>query len=281
MVIAIKCLRQRWIFIFALLFFACNGSETGTSGIEVDPASSGRTVTLVFLDKTMSLNDESVLSKFQKTVREQLYNLLGEHDHGVFVHFVHAETASAQAIVSQKISAPFLTEKDVEGKGEITIQEMKDERTDKINKQRIDALNDVDASFSLVNTEDTRLQTDLWATLEIMSRTFTGTDARDRKHVIFVSDMEESMKKGNRRDFTKKAPADKAEAESWAQEDLEAIQELYKVQPDVLAGTQVTIYLPKEAAEASQFQTIRYYWEALFDAFNIPDPKVNGIKIGL
>lgn len=273
----------------AICFLGCSNNNDGSTlestalapETKVKEVENGNDVILIFLDKTLSLNDQSVLAKFKQPVQSKLYDLVNEHEDRVAVHLLHANTASSQAIVSKEIDVPPLNEAELEEKGNRTQQDMIDGRNDKLNRERNAILKDVKTAFDVDNMEKTRLQTDIWGALEVMSETFANCSDQDLKHVIFVSDMEESMKGEQRRDFTKKAPIDKTEAEAWAKQDLEKIQKNYKIQMDVLAGTRLSIYLPSEAQKDNDFRFVKYYWEAIFDALNIAVQDVSGIEIGM
>lgn len=244
------------------------------------PAMLPQTQVLVLLDKTMSLNNDSLILKFEQPLRSRLVDLIQQKDDAVTVHYIHGNTGGAQAIYHGMITVAKPTAEELEQMGGASQEARLKEYDREISRQRAAISDKVKTALMAPNPERTKLHTDLWATLETVSRTFANVTADGKKYVIFVSDMEESMKGENRRDFTKQAPADKAEAETWADEDLEIIQQLYKIQPEKLANTQIAIYLPKEAQEASDFQTILYYWEAIFEKLNIPDPEVSGIEIG-
>lgn len=275
--------------LFLVVFcFGCGNSDTrstpetpvGSTAVE-RKKEEGKDVVLIFLDKTLSLNDQSVLAKFKQPIQSKLYDLVNENEDRAAVHLLHGNTASSQTIVSETISVPPLDEAALEEKGGRTRQDMIDAHEEQLNRGRNDIIKYVKSAFDVDNTETSRLQTDIWGALEVMSETFSACNEKDNKHVFFVSDMEESMRDKDRRDFTKKKPADKSEAEAWAAEDLEKIEKQYKIQADVLAGTRINIFLPAEAQEDNGFRFIKYYWETIFGALGISIQEVRGIEIGM
>jgi hypothetical protein len=268
-------------FIISMISLSCGESSAPEDVTDSAPLEIPRTHVLILMDKTLSLSNDSLILKFEQPLRSRLVDLISLQDDEVSVHYIHGNTGGAQAVYQGVITEAKPTDEELEKLGGASRKDREKEYKRAIDRQRFQISDGVKTALTAPNPEKTKLQTDLWATLETMSRTFSGLTAYDHKYVIFVSDMEESMKGEGRRDFTKKAPADKAEAEAWAREDLEVIKQLYKVQPEVIAGTHVMIYLPKEAQQAGNFQTVLYYWEAIFKALGIPDPEVRGIEIGL
>lgn len=272
------------LFIFLTmglcLFWGCGnnitpGPESATASEAIPPDS----LVLILLDKTLSLGDERVQLKFEQPIRSRLVDLIRKKDHQVMVYFIHGNTSGAQAAFKGAITADKPSDQELNELGGQSRTDRKNKYQQDINQQRSQIADKVKEALMAPNPEPTNRQTDLWASLEIMSRAFSTSRPEDKKYVFFVSDMEESVIGANRRDFTRKPPKDKMEAEAWAGQDMEVIKQLYKLQPDVLQGISVTIFLPKAAFEDSGFQTIRYYWEALFGSFGINLGEVRGIEL--
>jgi hypothetical protein len=178
-----------------------------------------------------------------------------------FGFYIHGNTLSGKTFASQELN---WERPNLEGLGGTSRKKELARIEDQKRKQQSTIIINIKESLDEESQKATNRETDIWATLEAASRSFAKMPADSRKEVIYVSDLEESVKGEGRRDFTKKAPASKAEAEEWAAIDATWINTNLEVDTDQLAGARVTVYLPRNAHTSSDFQQIRYYWEALF-----------------
>ena len=226
---------------------------------------------LVFLDKTLSVNDEAILNKHKEAASDLLTNLLDTTGDRIAVHYIHGNSAGVTAAISHHFQGLYPDEKTLAKLGKISQNKKIKVFRDTIQLQRDDIQTRFSQAFSVSNTEQTNLQTDIWASLETISRFFSENTLNegDRKWVLFISDMEESVKGSDRRDFTKSAPNNKEEAIAWADEDIKIIRQLYEIKPEAFQHIRLKVYLTRDNLKENNFQHVRYYWEALFNSLGI------------
>lgn len=135
-------------------------------------------------------------------------------------------------------------------------------------------------ALELSLNKQTSQHTDLWATFEVASRQMRAHPSAD-KYLIFISDMVESMKGSDRRDFHKKPPTSKEEAIAWAEADFAAIQRLYQVDPEAFKDARIVIFTPAKPMEANDLGMLRYYWEKLFEQAGVKEVVWKPLKQGV
>lgn len=113
--------------------------------------------------------------------------------------------------------------------------------------------------------------TDVWGTLEVASEELpTG---RADRHLYYLSDMYESMPGADRRNFDRRPPQSRAEAESWARTDAERLRALLTLRPAVLQSASVRV-LQGTLATKARAQDVKVYWQTLFAKLGLPRQQV-------
>ena len=107
--------------------------------------------------------------------------------------------------------------------------------------------------------------TDLWTSIELMSRFFKDAGPQDQKLVFLLTDLVEDMPGDSRRQFSQNPPEDAAEARSWASLDVQWVRKHLHVDSASLAGTQVIL----PALELPGQQPLQAYWQQLFEGLGI------------
>lgn len=224
---------------------------------------------MIFMDKTLSVQpDETQIKTFQTKLNELIkeeMSIKGDRTYGLFIH---GNTLGVSPFFDDtfKESCPQGLSKLGGFDREAKISEYTGARS-LFRRNCNDALN---RSLQTINPDNTKNETDLWGCLEAMSKFFAAAQTgEEEKIAIFISDMVESSRGSNRRDFHRKPPASKAEAENMAVADAQWIIENLAVSKKNLEGTTIRIWAPVSTTEANSFQFLKYYWERLFEEFGI------------
>lgn len=252
------------VFVFGVLLGATNLNAQVPYCREFDDRY------LIFLDKSGSMSGTTT-SVGDKTLTE-LINFLGEKlDNGNRIkgHYLHEKTISSTPFLDDvnKVPCPVISN----SMGVRTKTNLEKQYYQSIAELKKQTLIKLKSSIELKSTSSTTSSTDIWSTFELMSRFFKGTPSGRKRIVIFLTDMKESSKKSGGRDFDRKAPKDKQEAELWAKEDYQKIKAQYAIDVNALKGITVYILFPDTQLTGSAKDKILYYWEPLFKAFGITD----------
>ncbi|SFB99817.1 hypothetical protein SAMN05421780_102226 [Flexibacter flexilis DSM 6793] len=226
---------------------------------------------LVFIDKTLSSTDETAFQTHREALRKWLADSLQNNGDALAAWPVNANTGGDAPFVNDKLNVPLPNN---EGVGRQTAEDNQAEFESNLRKQKADFLDKIDAAFAQHNTEQTNLQTDLWRSLEAASRYLAGAPARDGRYVIWVSDMVESMKGTERRDFHLNKITDRQQAEQLAAADVQYIEQTFKVDKKVLASTQFRILFPAQPNQQTQNNVMRYYWEKVLTSLGVPEQNI-------
>jgi hypothetical protein len=109
--------------------------------------------------------------------------------------------------------------------------------------------------------------TDLWGTLGVASTTLAP--AADRHRLYYFSDMFESMPGPDRRNFDRRPPRSRAQAERWAQADADTLDARMVLRPARLQTAEVRVLLGTLATKAHA-QAVKFYWLTLFQELGLP-----------
>jgi len=253
------------VLLFALCCIACGGNGT------VSKAEAPKDALLILIDKTTSsAPPEARQQAFLNHTAEKVIETLQDPGDCVRGHFIQENTTGSTAFLrSPKIPA-YETPQRGGGKTQKEAERKYQFRLDGLRGQCNKQLRE---GADLINTTDTRLQTDLWGILEIASRFFSEADYQN-KQIIILSDLEESMPGKDRRDFHAQPIQSKAQAEAFAKADVDTIHQLLDIDKNVLKGAVVTVFQPFDPLEDSDFELNRYYWEALFEEFGVTEVQV-------
>lgn len=264
------------IFIFSILLvlviWGCSDNAVKPEPADTEAVTTPIDAMVLFVDKSLSLEDDEALKDLEKPLLEHAKSKMDEQGDHFFGFFIHGNTLSGKTFAAHELTWEI---PNLEGLGGTSRKKELNKVEDKRRAEQGIVLKNISEALNAKSQTETNRETDIWATLEAASRSFAMMPADSRKEIIYVSDLEESVKGEGRRDFTKRAPASKAEAEEWAAVDATWINTNLGVDADQLAGTRVTVYLPRNAHTSSDFQQVRYYWEALFANWGMELVEVN------
>ena len=233
-----------------LLLFACSGG-----GEKTKPTTDEPIYTLIFLDKTRSVNVNKafVAQKYQQALTEIIEQNIRQKGDKLDVYFIHENTSKARALnvttrtEMEDVSAASPTDREAaETEFNLTLTREKAQIRQRVFQQLI-----------AQNSGSSNQETDIWASLPVIQK---ANESGAMVKVYYLSDMIESVKGIDRRDFQVKAPKDNAQAEQWAKTDAE------KLKRYVIGSPDITMILPFEpnASVKENNPTVTQYWQTLF-----------------
>ena len=223
---------------------------------EQKPAVASLVHTIIFIDKTQSVNvnERFVAQKYQQAIQGIVQDNIRQAGDQLEIYFVHENTSKARALSLKcrselENAAQNLSPTDREAAQTAFEMAIKREHTlfitqslAKLNQQNVGASNQM---------------TDIWASLPVVAKASeSGAEVR----VYYLSDMIESVRGAERRDFHVQAPQTDDQAQEWAKIDAQ------KLKINNLAASQIKILLPFEptASTHENNPTVTLYWKTLF-----------------
>ena len=250
-----RILVQTCLLAVIISLSACGDSEE-KKAVPFRPIQS-----IVFLDKSTSAGGgytEFALQKYNRTLKDLVNgNIRGRGDR-MDIYYIHENTTKAEAFsgMSKAVIAEDTSDMNPTDKEAITNDFELSLRKEK-NEFQSQALHHMMAQ----NATATNQQTDIWATLEVVKRI---ADTAAAVKVYYLSDMIESTKGTNRRDFHINPPQSREQAVEWAKADAEILKKDYQSLP----FDKITIHfvLPFEPTSTTRENNpdVTYYWEELF-----------------
>ena len=218
------------------------------------------TYTLIFLDKTRSVNvDKSfVRQKYQQALTGIIEENIRQKGDRLAVYFVHENTAKARALTltvrteMEDISAASPTDREA-AETEFGLA---------LNREKAQIRQRVLQQLVTQNTGSSNQQTDIWASLPVIEKANkTGAVVK----VYYLSDMVESVRGPDRRDFQIRPPKGTAQADEWAKADAKQLKRYTLGSPDI------TLILPFEpnASVRENNPAITQYWQTLFSELGV------------
>ncbi len=241
------------------------------NGCEDDELPAKKVQNLVFLDKSESVTNNAKTKEYVDKLKGIVKSEMKGFDDRFTIRFVHGNTVGVNEGFDVPINIP---QPKLHG-GARTQQEQMDEYNNSIGKLKDKCYEGIDSAFSKLNNTGTEMNTDLWSTLEVISRHYKNTKPEVEKQVIYISDMAESMNGNGRRDFDNVRIASKMEADSLAKVDAVWIKQNLDISEKSLDKVKIRIWTPSDGMGRNNFQNQRYYWESLFNAFGIEDLEYN------
>jgi hypothetical protein len=234
-----------------ILALASCGSEKETTQAAPDAS----VHTLVFLDKTQSVhvNKAYVNEKYRQVLTDIVENNMKNKGDKLEVYFIHENTSKARAL-----SLTVRSEKDnLEGANATDREGIETAFQLSLQREKSIYLRQLLTKMNQQNTGSSNQFTDIWASLPVIAK--AGEDGSDVK-VFYFSDMIESVKGGDRRDFHIKPPQTDAQAEELAKADTK------KLEKYVIGTPQVTIVSPFEPTASTKENNpyVTHYWQTLF-----------------
>jgi hypothetical protein len=236
------------LLISSCFLFSCFPEEKKTA------VTKGPIYTLVFMDKTQSVNVNKafVAQKYQQILSDLVEQNIHQKGDKLEVYFIHENTQKARALSLtcrtqvEDISHMNATDREsAQTTADLTLQ-----------RERMVFLKQLVAKLGIQNVGTSQRQTDIWASLPVITKAAeTGAAVR----VYYLSDMIESMKGANRRDFHINPPQDNAQAENWAKADAKQMKQY------ALNAAEIKIALPFEPTSSTKENnpTVTQYWSTL------------------
>lgn len=218
------------------------------------------TYTLIFLDKTRSVNiDVSfVRQKYQQALTDIVEQNIRQKGDRLAVYFVHENTAKARAL-----NLTTRTEReDVSAASPTDREAAETEFSLALNREKTTIRQRVLQQLVAQNTGASNQQTDIWASLPVIEKANeTGATVK----VYYLSDMVESVKGPDRRDFHVRPPNGDTQADEWARADAKQLKRYTLGSPDI------TIILPFEpnASVRENNPAVTQYWQTLFTELGV------------
>ncbi len=243
-----RILRYSILLSIGCLLFSCFSEEKKVA------ATAGPIHTLVFMDKTQSVNVNKsfVAQKYQQILSDLVEQNIRQKGDKLEVYFIHENTQKARAL-----SLTCRTEVEDISHMNATDREAAQTTADlTLQRERIVFLRQLIAKLGIQNIGTSQRYTDIWASLPVINKAAeTGAEVK----VYYLSDMIESMKGANRRDFHIHPPQDNAQAESWAKADAKQMQQY------ALNAAEIKIALPFEPTSSTKENNpnVSQYWNTL------------------
>lgn len=211
--------------------------------------------TLVFLDKTQSVNvnKDFVQAKYQQALSEIVEQNMRNKGDKLEVYFIHENTSKAKAL-----SLMVRSEKEgIENASPTDREAIETAFQMSLQREKGIFLRQSMMKLNQQNTGASNQSTDIWASFPIIAK---ASEMGAEVKVYYFSDMIESVKGANRRDFHRQPPVSEEQAESWAKEDSKQLEQY------VIGMPQVTIVSPFEPTASSKENSpqVTRYWQTLF-----------------
>ena len=238
------------ILSIAVLFLSCGGDNETTKTLPDAPI-----YTLVFLDKTQSVNVNKryVSEKYKRTLKDIMETNMKNKGDKLEVYFIHENTSKARAL-----SVTIRSEKDNMDAANATDKEAIETAFSlSLQKEKGIFLNQLLNKLNQTNTGSSNQSTDIWASLPVIAK---ASESGSNIKVYYFSDMIESVKGIDRRDFHRNPPKNDAQAEEEAKLDF------IKLKQYAIGTPQVTIVSPFEPTASSKENNphVTHYWQTLF-----------------
>ncbi|WP_460952161.1 hypothetical protein [Spirosoma daeguense] len=234
--------------IITLFSIACSSDKE-------KPAKTDEPVyTLIFLDKTRSVNVNKafVAQKYQQALTDIIEQNIRQKGDKLDVYFIHENTSKARALnltvrsEMEDVAAASPTDREAaETEFNLSLTREKGQMRQRVLQQ-----------LMTQNDGASNQETDIWASLPVIAKANeTGATVK----VYYLSDMIESVKGTNRRDFQVTPPKDNSQADDWAKADAEQLKRYVIGSPDV------TMILPFEpnASVKENNPAVTEYWQKL------------------
>ncbi|SKC10892.1 hypothetical protein SAMN05660293_04312 [Dyadobacter psychrophilus] len=250
-----KSLMLHWKLIMLSITMLSLASCGGDKEEEKPAVADAPVYTLVFLDKTQSVHVDKqyVNDKYRQTLTDIIETNMKNKGDKLEVYFIHENTSKARAL-----SLTVRSEKDnMEGSNATDREGIETAFQLSLQKEKSIYLRQLLAKLNQQNTGASNLSTDIWASLPVIAK--AGESGSEVK-VYYFSDMIESVKGANRRDFHIRPPQDDSQAEKDAKEDVKQLEKY------AIGSPQVTIVSPFEATASTKENNphVTHYWQTLF-----------------
>ncbi len=243
----------------SLIFFALIGLNSACGLLPAEEKTSAPEApvhTLVFLDKTQSVNVNKgfVQEKYRQALNEIVEHNMANKGDQLEIYFIHENTSKAKAL-----SLTVRSEKEgIENANATDREAIETAFQMSLQREKGIFLRQAMAKLNQQNTGASNQATDIWASLPIIAK---AAEDGAQVRVYYFSDMIESVKGPDRRDFHVQPPTNDAEAETWAKADAK------KLEQHVIGTPEVTVVSPFEPTASTQENNphVTRYWQVLFE----------------
>ncbi len=211
---------------------------------------------LVFLDKTQSvnINQDFVQAKYRQALNDIIESTMTNKGDKLEVYFIHENTSKAKAL-----SLTVHSEKeDLENANATDREAMETTFQMALQREKGIFLRQALTKLNQQNTGASNQATDIWASLPIIAK---AAEEGAQVRVYYFSDMIESVKGTDRRDFHHLPPTDDAQADTWAKADAKKMEQYALGTPEV---TVVSPFEPTASIKENNPHVTRY-WQVLFE----------------
>lgn len=257
---------MRYICSFALIaLWACTSQEP--QKITTESKAPNNIYSLIFIDKTVSvsLQDTFTRAKYEKALQDIINQNIRQKDDKIEVFFIHENTSQAKVFVQTAKTQM----KDTTNLSPTDIRVIKNNYQVALKKERSRMLHKCKDALLNPNTTFTKQYTDIWAVLPIIDKRNAKKKENTQIKVYLLSDMVESMPGLERRDFYKRPPFSKQEAQLWAEKDA---QKFADIELDEVEMYYLLPFSPLSATSQNN-PNVLSYWEALFSKLGLEEFK--------
>jgi hypothetical protein len=246
------------IFSFSLVLFVVACGEKKAQTTEQNKANSPSVYTLVFIDKTASVDVAKpfVAQKYQQALTSIIEQNLNKAGDKFEIYYIHENTSKGRSL-----SLMCRTEMDnTEGMNATDIEAIRTSYDLSIRKERNFVIKQALTRLNAQNANASNLETNILSSIPVIAK---AAETQSMVKVYYLSDMVESVKSG--RDFQHNPPKDESEAESWAKTDAERFKNYALNSPDI------SMILPFEPTSSIKENnpTITFYWSKLFENLGV------------
>jgi len=245
------------VCLIASLWMTACGDDTEKKATPPKPIQ-----TIVFLDKSTSAGGgytEFALQKYNRTLKDLVANNIRGKGDRLDIYYIHENTTKAEAFSG--VSKAAITD-DTTDMNPTDKEAIRNDFELALRKEKTEFQNQALRHMMAENVTATNQQTDIWGTLEVLKRI---ADTTASIQVYYLSDMIESAKGANRRDFHTNPPQSREQAEEWAKADANLLKKDYQSLP--FDKMNIHFVLPFEPTSTTRENNpnVTYYWETLFD----------------
>ncbi len=234
-----------------LLLAACGG-ETDQPKVDQPDVP---THTLVFLDKTQSVNvnKDYVNEKYRQALAQIVEENMQNKGDKLEVYFIHENTSKARAL-SLTVRAE---RENLENTNATDREAIETTFNMALQREKGIYLRQALSKLNQQNGGGSNQWTDIWASLPIIAK---ASEGGSEVKVYYFSDMIESVRGTDRRDFHTTPPASEAQAEEWAKADVKQLEQ------HAIGSPQVTVVSPFEPTASTRENNphVTHYWQTLF-----------------
>lgn len=254
-------------FLIGALLVAGCGSESDSSSSTASPPT---THTLIFVDHSVSTGDHpDARSLFADSLARIVNQKMNTHGDRISLVFVHEKTLSKahQIDITNDVSAP----EDAQFADEQALAQARHKRqTEQFLQNTTQRLQKALQSPPIASSFTD--WTDLWGTLGVASTTLSPS--ADRYRLYYFSDMFESMPGATRRNFDRRPPTSRSQAERWARADADGLDSLMVLRPERLQDARVRVLLGTLATKPHA-QDVKFYWLQLFQELGLSRTQIH------